>query len=173
VTYNEILIVHAFSLAHFLQKRQLLNRPHMRGEAARFVGQLGGEARAIHTSEALSATPRALRAPLRIFALFNLVIVVAGVLVVGQILSTLVDFVAPAMLMITALANIAFIALVLYAYQRLELPLFKVVVSIVLRAPKLNPYLTQRRELHVMQVFEQSASSRVSIPTFHNRGAFQ
>jgi MFS family permease len=171
---------------------------------------------------------------LRNFARFNLVIVVAGILVIGLILGTLVggwdggiftslrkrhwgeaivvpfflvqlvagvvymnisagkkkvppprvrtaelhrrrlvDFVSPAMLVVTALANIAFIAFVLYAYQRLELPLFKVVVSIAcvalallvfsvtvtigLRVPKLNPYQAQQDRHNMLKLVVQQA----------------
>ncbi len=68
----------------------------------------------------------------------------------------LVDFVSPGMLVVAALANIAFVAFVLYSYQRFELPLravvvstacvaitilvFSVTVSVFLRSPKVDPY---------------------------------
>jgi hypothetical protein len=85
----------------------------------------------------------------------------------------LVDFVSPAMLIVAALVNIAFFAFVLYSYQRLELPLFKVVVSIAcvalallvfsvtvsidLRARKLDPYLAHQDRHNLRKLVVQQA----------------
>jgi amino acid transporter len=91
----------------------------------------------------------------------------------------LVDFVSPAMLIVAALVNIAFFAFVLYSYQRLELPLFKVVVSIAcvalallmfsvtvsidLRARKLDPYLAHQDRHNLRKlVVQQALAYRVS-----------
>jgi hypothetical protein len=68
----------------------------------------------------------------------------------------LVDFASPTLLVVAALANVAFVAFVLYDYQRFELPWFKaagtiasvafmllvfsVAVGVALRAPKPDPY---------------------------------
>jgi hypothetical protein len=93
----------------------------------------------------------------------------------------LVDFVSPAMLIVAALANIAFIAFVLYSYQRFQLPLDKVVVSIAsdalallvfsvtvgiaLRAPKLDPYQAhQDRHNSLRLVVQQALAFSIAFP---------
>jgi MFS family permease len=93
----------------------------------------------------------------------------------------LVDFVSPAMLVVAGLTNVAFIALVLYYYQRFELPLFKVVASIAslvltllvfsvtvgiaLRAPKLDPYQAhQDRHRTIKVVVQQALAYCIAFP---------
>lgn len=83
------------------------------------------------------------------------------------------DFVPPVMLTVAALTNAAFIAFVLYSYLRLELPWFKVVVSITsvaltllafsvtvgiaLHAPKIDPYQAHQDRHKAIKVVAQQA----------------
>ena len=85
----------------------------------------------------------------------------------------LVDFVSPAMLIVTALTNVAFIAFVLHYYPRLGFTWFKaagiiasvaavllvfsVTVGLALRAPKPDPFQTHQDRRNVLKLVAQQA----------------
>ena len=92
----------------------------------------------------------------------------------------LLNFVSPAMLVVAALTNVAFIAFVLY-YRRFEFPwftaagniagvaamllLFAAAVGISLRAPKPDPYQTQQDRTDLMRlVVKQALAFCIAIP---------
>jgi MFS family permease len=93
----------------------------------------------------------------------------------------LVDFVSPAMLVVAALTNVAFIAFVLYDYRRFELPGFKAVgvivsvafvllvfsvtVGIAVRAPKPDPYQAyQDRSNMIRRAVKQALAFCIAYP---------
>lgn len=85
----------------------------------------------------------------------------------------LVDFVSPTLLGVAALANVAFIAFVLYDYRRFELPWFKaagsiasvafvllvfsVTIGVALRAQKPDPYQAHQDRNNVIKLVVQQA----------------
>jgi amino acid transporter len=85
----------------------------------------------------------------------------------------LVDFVSPTMLVVAALTNVAFIAFVLYDYQRFELPWFKaagsiasvafvvlvfsVTVGVALHAPRFDPYQAHEDRHNAIKLVVQQA----------------
>lgn len=84
-----------------------------------------------------------------------------------------VDFVSPALLVVAALANIGFVAFVVYDYLRFELPWFKAVgsiasaafvilvfsvtVAVALRAPKPDPYQAHQDRNNLIQLVVRQA----------------
>jgi hypothetical protein len=85
----------------------------------------------------------------------------------------LVDFVSPTLLVVAALTNAAFIAFVVYDYQRFDLPWFKaagtiasvafmllvfsVAVGVALRAPKPDPYQAHQDRTNLIRLAVRQA----------------